>query len=79
MSIENKIHSIIIRLSISLTVWCIINLYIFPITIYEYIGLEIIIGFSQLLTIFVKRSFGIFNPRISKYLEQDKKDYQDGL
>ena len=79
MSIGNKIHSIIIRLSISLTAWWIINLYVFPITIYEYIGLEIIIGFSQLLTIFVKRSFGLLNPRISKYLEQDKKDYQDGL
>lgn len=79
MSIGNKIHSIMIRLIISLTAWWIINLYVFPITIYQYIGLEIIIGFSQIFTIFVKHSFGLLNPRISKYLEQDKKNSQDGL
>lgn len=82
MSIENKIHSILISAATMLMVWLLIALPLFDIPFVAFIILHIIIGFSELFTIFVKRKFGIINPRIAKFLEQEnqtKKRTEDEL
>jgi hypothetical protein len=77
MTIENKIHSILVSFSISIATWLIIDFVLFKITIVQFIILQVIIGIGELFSIFVRKKFGLINPKIAKYLEQENTDTED--
>lgn len=57
--ISKKFHNIIISILFSVLVWLLVNNYLVKMHLYEFICIEIIIGFSQIFCIFVKEKLGI--------------------
>lgn len=56
---KKKIHSFLIGVSFSLCAWFIVNLFLLKVTIFQWIIIEIIMGFMEYFCKFVKEYSGI--------------------
>lgn len=76
---EKRLHSITISILMSLIVWTFVNFCLIAISWWHFIIIEVVIGISELFSIFVKKKFGLLNPEDIKFLENKKEESEDGL
>jgi hypothetical protein len=61
---DKKIHNFIISVLLSILVWNIVNKYVIPLTLMDFIYIEIIIGISEIFSNFVKEKMGLLTPDV---------------
>jgi hypothetical protein len=69
---EKRIHNIALSILFSLLVWTIIDIFLIAITFWQFIIIQIAIGIGEVFSTFVKRKFGLFNPKDISYLDKNK-------
>lgn len=59
---SRRFHSFMISILLSILVWVIVNKYVVPIGLWDFIFIEIIIAISELFSTFVKEKAGLKTP-----------------
>lgn len=72
-------HSIVLSVLMSFIAWTLVNYFIIAITFIEFVIIEILIGIGELFSIFVKKKFGLLNPKDIQYLDDNQQEPEDGL